>query len=423
VLNRDIVVLFTILLAGCSQGNSQARVAAAFEAIRSRHWQPPAEERLADSAVRAMVAELDPHSIYLTDEELRWFEEDVRGTYGGVGIEVVPEGDLWRLTAIVPGAPAELAGLRAGDRIERVDGLVPGKTQRIELLKRLRGPVGGSVTLDVRSAVDGAEPRTVTLVRSAIAAQSVTTHAPLVDAHGVALVRIRQFQESTLEAFLRVERELLASGRLEGLLLDLRGNPGGLVDSARAIAERFIPSGAVHGMALRGQEPRTVVAAGHAPLAHVPVVVLVDAATASAAELLAAALRERVNATLVGERTYGKGTVQILERLRGGGALDVTVGEYRTACGNTIQARGLEPDVVFAGEGAARRPEREENLPRALRIEAPHENVVPREVDALTPIVRPIDVRLADAALLRARELLRERISERRAPSLRACLP
>ena len=94
----------------------------ALEAIRDRHWQPPSDDKLADASVRAMVAELDPHSIYLGDDELRWFEEDVRGSYGGVGIEVVPEGDGWRITAVVPGAPAEVAGLRAGDIVRQVTG-------------------------------------------------------------------------------------------------------------------------------------------------------------------------------------------------------------------------------------------------------------------------------------------------------------
>lgn len=423
MLNRDIVVLFTILLAGCSPGKPAERVESALEVIRERHWHPPLDERLADAAVRAMVAELDPHSVYLSDEELRWFEEDVRGSYGGVGIEVVPEGDAWRITGVVPGAPAELAGLRAGDLIERVDGRVPGKTARLELVKRLRGPIGGTVTLAVHGIAPGEVLRSIVLVRAAVTAQSVVTHEPLVDDHGVAVVRVRQFQDATREAFLQVEKRMRARGDLRGILLDLRGNPGGLVDVARSVADRWIPSGPVHAMALRGREPRQVQAAGDAPLTHLPTVVLVDAATASAAELLAAALRERVGARIVGERTYGKGTVQILERLRGGGALDLTVGEYRTACGNTIQAVGLEPDIAFRGEGASRKPEREEDLARALRIDAPHE--APREpvIDALTPILRPTDARLVDAALVRARELLLETISSGETPSLRACPP
>ncbi len=393
----------------------------ALDAIRDRHWQPPSDDKLADASVRAMVAELDPHSIYLGDDELRWFEEDVRGSYGGVGIEVVPEGDGWRITAVVPGAPAEAAGLRAGDRIERVDGLVPGKTPRLELLKRLRGPVGGTVSLEVRGPAAAETTRTFVLVRSSVVAQSVTTSPSLVDAEGVALVRIRQFQDTTREAFARVEEQLLRRRDLRGIVLDLRSNPGGLVDVARVIAERWIPSGPVHGMALRDRPYRTAIASGDAPLARIPTVVLVDAATASAAELLAAALRERAGARLFGERSYGKGTVQIVERLRGGGAIDMTVGEYRTACGHTIQAVGLEPDVVFRGEGAARKPEREEDLPRALRIDAPHEAPVSSVVDALTPIVRPTDPLASDAAYVRARQLLLDALSAGETPTPRAC--
>ncbi len=421
MLNRDIVVLFTILLAGCSPGKPVDRVESALDAIRERHWQPPADDRLADAAVRAMVAELDPHSVYLSDDELRWFEEDVRGSYGGVGIEVVPEGDSWRVTGVVPGGPAELGGLRAGDLIERVDGRIPGKTPRLDLLKRLRGPVGGAVTLDVCAISRGGDRRSLALVRAAVTAQSVVTHEPVVDDRGVALVRVRQFQDATRDAFLHVEERLRERGDLRGIVLDLRGNPGGLVDVARSIADRWIPSGPVHAIALRGRETRQVQATGDAPLARVPTVVLVDAATASAAELLAAALRERVGARIVGERTYGKGTVQIVERLRGGGALDLTVGEYRTACGNTIQAFGLEPDIAFRGDGASRKPEREEDLARALRIDAPRELSRTPLIDALTPIVRPTETRVVDAALVRARELLLEAISSGETPSLRAC--
>lgn len=424
MLNRDIVVLFTILLAGCSSGKAQDRVASALDAIRERHWQPPDEVRLSDHAVRAMVAELDPHSAYLDEEELRWFEEDVRGRYGGVGIEVIPEGDSWRVTAVVPGGPADARGLHAGDLIDRVDEFIPGKATRLELLKRLRGPVGGAVTLEVRAggAVDGRTA--ITIVRAPVTARSVSHHEPVVDGLGVALIRIRQFQDSTREAFATLEARILAGGDLRGIVLDLRGNPGGLVDVARSIAGRWVSSGPIHGMALRGQGYRTAFAEGDAPLAHVPTVVIVDASTASAAELLAAALRERLGTPIVGERTFGKGTVQIVERLRGGGALDLTVGEYRTACGNTIQARGLEPDVVFGGEDAtSRKPLREADLPRSLRIDAPHEAPRAAALDALTPVQRPNDARLSDAALLRARALLLDAINAREATTLRECPP
>ncbi len=410
-------------LAGCSESGPWARVQSAHRVISGRHAQPPAESRLADAAVRAMVGELDPHSLYLTDEELRLFEEDVRGTYGGVGIEVVAEGDAWRIVGVVPGAPADRAGVRSGDRVLAVNGVAPGKAERAELLAALRGPVGGTVTLKLAPRGDAEAQRDVVLARAVVTAQSVVVEEPIVDARGIAVVRIRQFQDTTRDAFAVAEARILAEPRVRGLIVDLRGNPGGLVDVARTVADRFIANGPIHGMALRGQTPREAIADAEAPLGSLPLAVLVDASTASAAELLAAALRDRVGALVVGERTFGKGTVQILVPLDGGGALDVTVGEYRTACGASIQATGLEPDLVFgAGEGE-RRAQREEDLPRVLKVATRREPSRPRTIDPLVSVVRPSDPGAPDAAVMRARDALAERISAGAATGPRECRP
>ena len=367
-----------------------------------------------------MVAELDPHSAYLSPEELRWFEEDVRGDYGGIGVEVVADGDEWRIAAVMSDSPAERGGLRSGRRIRRVDGLVPGKTPRARLLRSLRGPIGGKVTLVV-SGPDHDEE--ITLERARVVATSVVPGEPLVDAEGLATLRIRQFQDATLAAFLEVERALLANPRLRGIVLDLRGNPGGLVESARAIADRWLENGPIHTLELRGEPARVATATPGAPLGPVPVVVLVDGATASAAELLAAALRERLAVPLLGERTFGKATVQILELLRGGGALDVTVGEYRTACGATIQASGLFPDVALEGANEARHVEREEDLPRVLRSGGRRPRPVVPRIDPLVSIVRPFPGSGPDAALDRARKELLGLIVAGQTPKPRECLP
>jgi carboxyl-terminal processing protease len=421
VVNRQILTFLAMALAGCAARDPWARVDAARRVISGRHVQPPAEERLADAAVRAMVAELDPHSVYLTEDELRWFEEDVRGSYGGVGIEVIADGDAWRIVGVVPSAPADRAGVRTGDRVLAVNGVAPGKAERTALLAALRGPVGGTVTLRVEAKDRVAASRDVVLTRALVTAQSVLVEEPIVDANGVAVVRIRQFQDTTPAAFAAAEARLLAEPRLRGLVLDLRGNPGGLVDVARAVADRFVASGAIHGMVLRGREARDVMAAPEAPLGHLALAVLVDASTASAAELLAAALRDRVGALIVGERTFGKGTVQILVALDGGGALDVTVGEYRTACGASIQAKGLEPDLVLGTGEPSRSPQREEDLPRVLHVTAPREAPRSPVLDPLVSVVRPADPGAPDPAVARARDALAERLSAGATPAPRGC--
>jgi carboxyl-terminal processing protease len=377
---------------------------------------------LADAAVRAIVEHLDPHSTYLTSEELRWFEEDVRGSYGGVGFEVVPDGDVWRVVGVVPDGPAAKGGVRAGDRILRVASMIPGRTERLRLLKALRGPVGGSVALLVASP--SAPEREVVLDRAVVVAQSVMLAAPIVDDEGRAILRVRQFQETTIAALDDAIATLAREANLRGIVLDLRGNPGGLVDVARHAADQWIVSGPIHGMALRGREYREVLASESAPLLHVPTVVLVDAGTASAAELLAAALRERVGATIVGERTFGKGTVQIVEKLRGGGAIDLTIGEYRTACGASIQATGLVPDITVVTSASSERPVlREEDMPRVLLLDAPRQRpIVPRVVTV--PKARDgVAQGSSDVLLETAKRELASVIASEKSSTQRGCRP
>ncbi len=420
LVNRHIVAILALGLWACGAPRPWSRVDAAHEAITRLHLLPPSDDALADAALRSMVAELDPHSAYLSADELRWFEEDVRGSYGGVGFEVVPDGDVWRIVVVVPGGPAEGGGLRAGDRVLAVNGLVPGKTQRVVLLAALRGPVGGFVSLRVETPSTPA--RDLVLARAMVSAQSVILEAPREGDDGLATVHLRQFQEATSEAFDDVVRTLTETRKTQGIVLDLRGNPGGLVDVARHVADQWIASGPIHGMAMRGHEYREVLATPEAPLMHVPTVVIVDSSTASAGELLAAALRDRVGATLVGERTFGKGTVQVLEKLLGGGALDLTIGEYRTACGASIQAIGLTPDLVFAGPVPSfEKVQREEDLPRVIVLDAPHERAPTVQIDSLTPIVRASARGVDDATLRRAQDELKRRVNAGEVPAQRGC--
>ncbi len=388
VLNRTIVAICCLVTSACISPGPWQRVDAARDTVLRRHVAVPSDEKLADAALRGFVEALDPHSVYLSEEELRWFEEDVRGAYGGVGFEVVTDADEWRVVSVISDGPASAAGVRVGDIIDRVDDMKPSKTPRIALMRALRGSVPGAVRVHVKR--DGVLLPEMLLQRARLAHSSVFIDSSTLASDGIAVVRLRQFQEGTVAEFdVAVQSILAVPSQLRGIVLDLRGNPGGIVDVARHVADAWIDRGPIHSMGLRGEARHVVNAAPGAPLLRFATAILVDAATASAAELLAAALRDRAGARLIGERTFGKGTVQILEKLQGGGALDVTVGDYRTACGASIQAQGLTPDLVLAGAGSSRPIQREEDLPRALILDGPAEPDRRPQFDALTSIVRP----------------------------------
>jgi len=296
-------------------------------------------------ALKKALASLDPHSGYLDPEAYRETRAETSGSFGGIGIEIAIRNDEVAVIAPLEATPAWRAGIRAGDRIVRIAGAPTKGLSLGDVVRRLRGPKGSVVTITV--ARDGVPaPLEVSLTRDIITVQSVQVQEI---EPGLAYVRVRQFQERTardLEAGLEPLRK---SGRLAGLVLDLRNNPGGLLTAGVEVAERFLADGRLI-VSTEGRAPSQrmrFVAHGARPLVDVPLVVLVNRGSASAAEIVAAAIQDHGRGILVGQTTFGKGSVQTIIPLTGGSGLRLTTAHYFTPRGRSIQGQGVRPDVAL----------------------------------------------------------------------------
>jgi carboxyl-terminal processing protease len=368
-----------------------------YNAIRQAYVDPVDDKALMQSAVRGLLLDLDPHSAYMKRADAEEFDELTSGAYDGVGLELqqLPEGGV-RVVAPLDDSPAERAGLRSRDVIIAIDGkpLVAGEG---DASAPLRGKAGTSVV--VRVVREGTpKPFDVTLVRATIRATSVRSRML---EPGFGYVRISSFQAATASDFNKAVDSLQKDAPLRGLVIDMRSNPGGLLVGAVQIADELLDKGGI--VSTKGREligdSRFDATPGDR-LKGAPVVVLVDAGSASAAEVLAGALRDNKRARVVGSRTFGKGSVQTLLPLDNGDSIKLTTARYYTPSGHSIQALGIVPDVVLHPEGGDRRPApiSEAELPRHLAGEAP-----PMEGDnagEVLPGQKPID-----AALLELKKL------------------
>lgn len=329
------------------------RYVTVFNAIRQAYVDPVNDRELMASAVRGLLFDLDPHSAYLEKADAEQFDEQTRGSYDGVGVELqqLPDGTL-RVIAPLDDSPAARAGLRSGDRIVAIDGKML-KTGQSDASAPLRGKAGTKVVVKVlREGVR--EPFDLTLMRDTIRATSVRSRML---EPGLGYLRISSFQASTAADFNKQLDALQKDAPLRGLLLDLRSNPGGLLIGAVQIADELLESGGI--VSTRGRETIGDSRFDATPgdrLHGAPMVVLVDAGSASAAEVLAGALHDNKRARVVGSRTFGKGSVQTLLPLDNGDSIKLTTARYYTPSGHSIQARGIEPDVVLHPEGGQRRP-------------------------------------------------------------------
>lgn len=314
-------------------------------------------------AVNAALATLDPHSRYLDEAEMLAQRSAIRGSFGGLGLQVEPADGLVRVVAPMPGSPAERAGLRAGDLIVRLDGeSVEGMTLA-QAVSRMRGEPGTSITLTIRRA---GEPGllTVALVREVIRTEPVRWSLR----GDVLVLRIATFTSATAAALEKAVAGATAGGTPRAVVLDLRGNNGGLLRQAVITADAFLGGGEIVSLRGRGGVIRRVWRAdANELLAGVPMVVLIDGRTASAAELVAAALQENGRAIVMGERSFGKGSVQAVIPLgEGNGALRLTTALYHGPSGRTVQRAGVGPDIELVSSRDAGKRRRETDRAHAL---------------------------------------------------------
>jgi len=318
--------------------------------VENDYVDPVDRAKLVGGAIKGMVSELDPHSSYMPPEDFQAFESDTQGEFGGIGIEVETRGDELIVLAPIEGAPAARAGIVSGDVIVAVDGRDPGAEPLDKLVKRLRGTAGTHVKVGIRRA---GVPQVLTfdLVREIVRVPSV---ASKLLSGRVAYVRVRQFQERTHDELLAAAAKLKArsSVPLAGVLFDLRNDPGGLVDQAADVADEFLDGGVIYTTRHRGVIVDEVKARSGGAFASVPCVVLVNQYTASASELVAGALQDHGRAKVVGEPTFGKGSVQSIVALPGGAGMRLTIARYYTPSGHAIQADGVHPDVTVTTDKA-----------------------------------------------------------------------
>ena len=306
------------------------------------------EREAIEAAINGMLASLDPHSSYMDATEYRDMQVATRGEYGGLGIEVTSEDGVVRVVSPIDDTPAARAGIQAGDYLTAIDGeTIVGLTLN-EAVQRMRGQAGTQIIVTV--AREGTDPFDVTLTREIINVRAVTAR---VEGGDIGVIRVSTFNERTssmlADAIRQVKRE--SGGRLRGVVVDLRNNPGGLLDQAIEVSDAFLDGGEV--VSTRGRQPEDVQrynARRGDDLAGVPVVVLINGASASAAEIVAGALQDRNRALVVGTDSFGKGSVQTVIPLQGGrdGALRLTTARYYTPAGRSIQGAGITPDMEVA---------------------------------------------------------------------------
>lgn len=393
-----------------------------FERVRAQYVEPVTDEQLVENAINGMLTALDPHSSYLDDDDYADMQVQTRGEFGGLGIEVSMENGFVKVVSPIDDTPAYRAGVKAGDYITHLDGeQVMGLTLS-QAVDRMRGKVGTVIKLTI--AREGAdEPLEINIARDVIRIQSVRSR---VEGEDVGYIRVTTFNQNTEEGVKKAIADIKTKlgGKVTGYVLDLRNNPGGLLDQAIAVSDVFLDKGEI--VSTRGRNEQDTKRDNATPgdmTDGKPIVVLINSGSASASEIVAGALQDHRRAILLGTKSFGKGSVQTVIPLPGHGAMRLTTARYYTPSGRSIQAEGIEPDIAVEQakieEIAAKGRTREGDLRGALsnpdkKTEAPKAPPAPnptidpsnaKEVTADKPAAE--DAKDDDYQLLRAIDLLR----------------
>jgi carboxyl-terminal processing protease len=353
VFITGVLLLLTLSLGGTSASKS-TDTGATYEnlklftevlsIVQSQYVDEVPPKDLVYSAIRGTLRGLDPHSSFLDPEMYREMQVETSGTFGGLGIEITLKDDVLTVVSPIDGTPAHRAGLHSGDRIVKIEGISTKDLSLADAVKRMRGKPGTKVTISILRE-GWTEPRDFTITREQIHVQSVRSQnlEP-----GIGYIRLRQFQEQTPGDLEAVLEKFTRNGKLQGLVLDLRNDPGGLLTAAVEVTEKFLEDGKLivytEGR-VRNQSMRFT---AHSKKAYLefPIVVLVNQGSASASEIVAGALQDWGRGIVLGTQTFGKGSVQTIIPLSDGSGLRLTTAKYFTPKGRSIHGKGIAPDIV-----------------------------------------------------------------------------
>ncbi len=314
-----------------------------FERVRSDYVKEVGDEELVESAINGMLTSLDPHSSYLNAKSFRDMQVQTRGEFGGLGIEVTMESGLVKVVSPIDDTPAYRAGLKPGDLITHLDSEAVQGLSLAEAVERMRGPVNSDLVLTIRRI--GREPFDVTITRAVIKIQSVRSRAE----GDVGYIRITSFSEQTASGVERAMQKIRneIGEDIKGVVLDLRNNPGGLLDQSVKVSDAFLERGEVVSTRSRRPDEAQRFNAKSGDVADgLPIVVLINGGSASASEIVAGALQDHRRTIVMGTRSFGKGSVQTIIPLAGHGAIRLTTAHYYTPSGRSIQATGITPDII-----------------------------------------------------------------------------
>jgi carboxyl-terminal processing protease len=341
-----VPVVTAVAMQGAEPAASNiALLAGVIQLVNRAYVHPIGQDELTKDALKGMLTRLDPHSDYMDEQEFKRSQADMAGSFGGLGMEISEQNEVPKIVSPIDGTPAARAGLEPGDEIVLINHSSTQGMNLSSVVSLLRGDPGTNVTITVLRGKQ--EPFDVTLTREIIKVNSVKSQ---LEPDGIGYIRISQFGGDTAEGFKKAITDLNhdANGHIKGLVLDLRDDPGGLLSAAVDVAGDLLDGGAVvsiHGR--QSSDDRVFNAPAHGNmLSGIPIAVLINGASASASEIVAGALQDQHRATIMGTQSFGKGSVQTVIPLQGHGAVRLTTALYYTPSGNSIQDKGIAPDIV-----------------------------------------------------------------------------